>query len=255
MHTIEAKNLCKSFKISEAQRRSLDLKDRKKVAVDDISFTANAGEIFGLLGPNGAGKTTTMRMLATLIKPDRGDVLYDGVSIKEKPIEIKSRFAFLTTDLQLDKKSTTNDMFEYFAGLHHVPKAEIAERKDKLFDTFNIKPFAEQKISKLSQGQRQKVSLVISVIHDPDFIIFDEPTNGLDIIASREVREFILRMKAEGKCIILSTHLFDLVEKICDRAAMIVDGKIVVNDTLPNLMNGKSLEDSFYEIYQQYKGQ
>jgi ABC-type Na+ transport system, ATPase component len=108
---------------------------------------------------------------------------------------------------------------------------------------------------KLSQGQRQKVSLVISVIHNPDFIIFDEPTNGLDIIASREVREFILRMKQEGKCIILSTHLFDLVEKICDRAAMIVDGKIVVNDTLPNLMNGKSLEDSFYEIYQQYKGQ
>lgn len=255
MHTIEAKNLCKSFKISEAQRRSLDLKERKKVAVNDISFTANAGEIFGLLGPNGAGKTTTMRMLATLIKPDSGDVLYDGVSIKEKPIEIKSRFAFLTTDLQLDKKSTANDMFDYFAGLHHVPKEEVAERKDKLFETFNIKPFADQKISKLSQGQRQKVSLVISVIHDPDFIIFDEPTNGLDIIASREVREFILRMKSEGKCIILSTHLFDLVEKICDRAAMIVDGKIVVNDTLPNLMNGKSLEDSFYEIYQQYKGQ
>jgi sodium transport system ATP-binding protein len=255
MHTIEAKNLSKTFKISETQRRSLDLPDRKKVAVSDISFTAHAGEIFGLLGPNGAGKTTTMRMLATLIKPDTGDVLYDGVSIKEKPIEIKSRFAFLTTDLQLDKKSTANDMFDYFAGLHHVPKEEVAARKKEFFDTFGIHPFADQKISKLSQGQRQKVSLVISVIHDPDFIIFDEPTNGLDIIASREVREFILRMKQEGKCIILSTHLFDLVEKICDRAAMIVDGKIVVNDTLPNLMNGKSLEDSFYEIYQQYKGQ
>lgn len=255
MHTIEAKNLRKTFKISEAQRRSQDLKDRTKVAVDDISFTANAGEIFGLLGPNGAGKTTTMRMLATLIKPDNGDVLYDGVSIKDKPVEIKSRFAFLTTDLQLDKKSTANDMFDYFAGLHHVPKEEVAGRKEKLFEEFGIKPFAEQKISKLSQGQRQKVSLVISVIHNPDFIIFDEPTNGLDIIASREVREFILRMKAEGKCIILSTHLFDLVEKICDRAAMIVDGKIVINDTLPNLMNGKSLEDSFYEIYQKYRGQ
>ena len=234
MHTIEAKNLCKTFTISEAQRRSQDLPDRKKVAVDDI---------------------TTMRMLATLIKPDKGDVLYDGVSIKDKPIEIKSHFAFLTTDLQLDKKSTANDMFEYFAGLHHVPKNEIASRKKALFDTFDINPFAEQKISKLSQGQRQKVSLVTSVIHNPDFIIFDEPTNGLDIIASREVREFILRMKSEGKCIILSTHLFDLVEKICDRAAMIVDGKIVVNDTLPNLMNGRSLEDSFYDIYQQYKKQ
>lgn len=255
MHKLEAQHLSKSFTISERQRRANDLPDRKKIAVDDISFTAVSGEIFGLLGPNGAGKTTTMRMLSTLIKPDQGNVLYDGINIKDQPIEIKKHFAFLTTDLQLDKKATPNDMFEYFAGLHHVPKADMAQRKKELFDTFEIGPFADQKISKLSQGQRQKVSLVISVIHNPDFIIFDEPTNGLDIIASREVREFILRMKAEGKCIILSTHLFDLVEKICDRAAMIVDGKIVVNDTLENLMKGKSLEDSFYEIYQQYKGQ
>jgi ABC-type multidrug transport system, ATPase component len=130
MHTIEAKNLSKTFKISEAQRRAQDLTDRKKVAVSDVSFTAHAGEIFGLLGPNGAGKTTTMRMLATLIKPDSGDVLYDGVSIKEKPIEIKSRFAFLTTDLQLDKKSTANDMFDYFAALHHVPKEESRCKKE-----------------------------------------------------------------------------------------------------------------------------
>ena len=238
---INAKGISKSF--------------ADKKVLSGIDLDIKPGTIFGLLGPNGAGKTTTMRMLATLIKPDKGDVLYDGVSIKDKPIEIKSHFAFLTTDLQLDKKSTANDMFEYFAGLHHVPKNEIASRKKALFDTFDINPFAEQKISKLSQGQRQKVSLVISVIHNPDFIIFDEPTNGLDIIASREVREFILRMKSEGKCIILSTHLFDLVEKICDRAAMIVDGKIVVNDTLPNLMNGRSLEDSFYDIYQQYKKQ
>ena len=112
--------------------------------------------------------------------------------------------------------------------------------------------FADTKISKLSQGMRQKVSIAISVIHDPDFLIFDEPTNGLDIIASRDVRDFILRMKEEGKCIILSTHLFDLVEKICDRAAMIVNGKIVVNDTLANLTNGRSLEDSFYDIYREY---
>lgn len=253
MHTLEAQHLSKSFTISERQRRANDLPDRKKIAVDDISFTANSGEIFGLLGPNGAGKTTTMRMLSTLIKPDSGEVLYDGVNIKDKPVEIKSHFAFLTTDLQLDKKSTANDMFDYFANLYHVPKEQAAARKKELFSAFEIDTFADTKISKLSQGMRQKVSLVISVIHNPDFIIFDEPTNGLDIIASREVREFILKMKADGKCIILSTHLFDLVEKICDRAAMIVDGKIVVNDTLPNLMNGRSLEDSFYDIYQNYK--
>ena len=101
---------------------------------------------------------------------------------------------------------------------------------------------------------RQKVSLVISVIHDPKFIIFDEPTNGLDIIAARDVRDFILEMKAKGKCVIISTHLFDLVEKICDRAAIIVDGKIVRNDTLESIMNGRSLEDAFYDIYSEIKG-
>lgn len=253
MHTLEAKNLCKSFTLSERQRRTQDLASRKKIAVDNISFTAHSGEVFGLLGPNGAGKTTTMRMLATLLTPDQGEVLYDGKSITANPIEIKNHFAFLTTDLQLDKKSTANDMFDFFAGLYHVPKDKAAKRKKELFSEFGIDSFADTKISKLSQGMRQKVSLVISVIHDPDFIIFDEPTNGLDIIASRDVRDFILRMKEEGKCMIISTHLFDLVEKICDRAAMIVDGKIVVNDTLENLMQGRSLEDSFYDIYTQYK--
>ena len=253
IHTLEAKNLSKSFRLSEAQRRAQDLPSRKKIAVDDISFTAHSGEVFGLLGPNGAGKTTTMRMLATLIAPDQGDVLYDGKSIKKDQLEIKNHFAFLTTDLQLDKKSTANDMFDYFAGLYHVPKEKAAQRKKDLFSTFGVDAFADTKISKLSQGMRQKVSLAVSVIHDPDFIIFDEPTNGLDIIASRDVRDFILRMKEEGKCMIISTHLFDLVEKICDRAAMIVNGKIVVNDTLENLMNGRSLEDSFYDIYLQYQ--
>ena len=144
-------------------------------------------------------------------------------------------------------------MFDYFAGLYHIPKEKADERKNELFSKFGVDAFADTKISKLSQGMRQKVSLVISVIHDPDFIIFDEPTNGLDIIASRDVREFILHMKEQGKCMIISTHLFDLVEKICDRAAMIVNGKIVVNDTLPNLMQGRSLEDSFYDIYTQYQ--
>ena len=100
---------------------------------------------------------------------------------------------------------------------------------------------------------RQKVSIVISVVHDPDFIIFDEPTNGLDILAAKEVRDFILNMKKEGKCVIISTHLFDLVEKICDRAGMIIDGKLVKNDTLTNLMNGRSLEDAFYDYYVKYK--
>lgn len=255
MKRLRAENLVKTFQVSEKQRKALNLKDRKKTAVNGISFTANSGEVFGLLGPNGAGKTTTMRMLSTLIKPDSGDVFYNDKSVVENPTDIRSEFSFLTTDLKLDMKSTADEMYDFFAELYHIPTETAKKRKKELFENFGISAFAETKISKLSQGMRQKVSLVISVIHNPDFIIFDEPTNGLDIIAAREVRDFILQMKAEGKCVIISTHLFDLVEKICDRAAIIIDGKIVENDTIENIRNGRSLEDAFYDIYKEHKGE
>jgi len=253
MHTLRAENLTKRFKISEKQRKALGLTERSKLAVDDISFTAHSGEIFGLLGPNGAGKTTTMRMLSTLIKPDSGNVFYDDRDVVSEGTSIRSQFAFLTTDLKLDMKSTANDMFDFFADLYHISQSDAVSRKEELFDTFGINSYADTKIAKLSQGMRQKVSIAISVIHKPNFVIFDEPTNGLDIIASREVRDYILKLKEEGKCVIVSTHLFDLVEKICDRAAMIVDGKIVKNDTIENLMDGSSLEDAFYAYYVKYK--
>lgn len=249
MEVLKAQNLVKTFPISEKQRKTLGIKDKKKTAVDGISFTARSGEIFGLIGPNGAGKTTTMRMLATLIKPDSGDALYNDVSAVKSPEGIRSQLAFLTTDLKPDMKATPNIMYDFFAELYHLSPEKAEKRKKELFAEFGIDKFADTIIGKLSQGQRQKVSLVMSVIHDPKFIIFDEPTNGLDIIAAREVRDFILNMKKAGKCMIISTHLFDLVEKVCDRAAMIMDGKIVADDTLDNLMQGRSLEDAFYDIY------
>ena len=252
MELLKAEGLVKTFTVSEKQRKALELESRVKTAVNGVSFTANPGEVFGLLGPNGAGKTTTMRMLATLIKPDKGDAHYGDVSVVSSPEEVRRKLAFLTTDLKLDGRSNANLMFDFFAELHHLDKQTAAKRKSELFDSFNIGSYADQKISKLSQGQRQKVSIAISVLHDPEYIIFDEPTNGLDIIAARDVRDFILRTKAEGKCVIISTHLFDLVEKVCDRAAMIIDGKIAANDTLEALMHGGSLEDAFYEVYTNY---
>ncbi len=252
MDILKVEGLVKTFRISEKQRKALGLEQRIKTAVDGISFKARPGEVFGLLGPNGAGKTTTMRMLATLIKPDKGDAHYGDISVVGSPEDVRSKLAFLTTDLQLDKRSTANIMFDFFADLHRLDKQEAAKRKTELFDSFNIGGYADQKIAKLSQGQRQKVSIAISVLHDPEYIIFDEPTNGLDIIAARDVRDFILRMKEAGKCVIISTHLFDLVEKICDRAAMIIDGKIAADDTLEALMNGGSLEDAFYNVYTKY---
>lgn len=255
MEILNVQNLVKSFAISEKQRKTLGTDEKRKIAVNGISFTAKSGEVFGLIGPNGAGKTTTMRMLATLIKPDSGDALYNNISAVNSPEQIRSQLAFLTTDLKPDMKSTPDLMFDFFAELYHLPSDTAASRKKELFEEFGINKFSSTQIAKLSQGQRQKVSLVISVLHDPKFVILDEPTNGLDIIAAREVRDFILSMKAAGKCVIISTHLFDLVEKVCDRAAMIMDGRIVVDDTLDNLMQGRPLEDAFYDIYTKIKGE
>lgn len=254
MAEIRAENLVKTFDISEKQRKALGIDERRKTAVNGVSFCAKSGEVFGLLGPNGAGKTTTMRMLATLIKPDSGDAFFDDISVTKDPQKVRSRLAFLTTDLKLDVKSTASLMFDFFSELYHVPREEAAKRKTELFDEFGVSSFADTKIAKLSQGMRQKVSLAVSVLHDPEFIIFDEPTNGLDIIATRDVRKFILDMKESGKCIIISTHLFDLVEKVCDKAAMIIDGKIVAEDTIASFTKEKSLEDVFYDIYISHKG-
>lgn len=253
MEILRVENLVKTFQISKVQQKKLELPSNKKVAVDGISFETKSGEVFGILGPNGAGKTTTMRMLATLIKPDKGDIFYNNISAVKSPEVVRSKFAFLTTDLKLDMKSTASNMFDFFAQLYHIPKEVAKKRKEELFESFGITSYADTKISKLSQGMRQKVSLVISVIHDPQFIIFDEPTNGLDIIAAKDVRGFILQMKEKGKCVIISTHLFDLVERVCDRAAVIIEGKIVVNDILENLRQGKSLEDAFYDFYFNYQ--
>ncbi len=254
MSVLKAENLVKTFQISEKQRKALEISEKKKIAVNGISFTSNSGEVFGLLGPNGAGKTTTMRILATLLKPDSGDVMFNDISVIRQPEKVRSMIAFLTTDLKLDFKSTANSMFDFFAQLYHVPKDQAVKRKEELFENFHINSFADTKISKLSQGMKQKVSLAISVLHDPEFIIFDEPTNGLDIIATRDVRNFILERKKQGKCILISTHLFDLVEKICDRAAMIIDGKIAANDSLQAFTKEKSLEDTFYDVYLAHTG-
>jgi sodium transport system ATP-binding protein len=256
MPVLKVKNLTKKFEISDQERKTLGTKEKYKVAVDNISFEIHSGDVFGLLGPNGAGKTTTMKMLSTLLKPTSGEIFYDGVSISSNPIQIRSEFAFLTSELKLDPQSTPNDMFDFFAALYHIPVNVAADRKKKLFDRFGIHEFAERKINKLSQGMKQKTSLAISVLHDPKFIIFDEPTNGLDVLASKDVREFIINMRDEGKCIIVSTHIFDLIERTCNKVALIVDGKIIKNDTLEYVMNGKSLEDAFYDIYTEHmKGQ
>ena len=250
-----ASNLSKTFKLTKKQQIINKTNEKLKVAVNDLSFKAYEGEIYGLLGPNGAGKTTTLRMLATLIKPDKGDALIEGYSIVDEPEKVRGKIGFLTSELKLEDYFTPNYLFDFFSELHGVSKEVAMKRKKALFEKFEIETFKEVKIADLSTGMKQKVSLIISIVHDPNIIIFDEPTNGLDVITAKTVTDFLIELKKEGKTIILSTHIFSLVEKLCDRVGIIIDGKMVCSDTLSNLVGDKTLEDVFFDIYRREGGE
>lgn len=252
---LQVKNLTKTFKLSAKQKKlEGGLNIKYKTAVNNLSFTAYKGEIFGLLGPNGAGKTTTLRMLATLIKPDSGDAFINGKSIITDPYGVRAQIGFLTSELKLEEFFTPNYLFDYFSQLYSIPAEIAAARKKKMFEKFGIDRFAEVKVANLSTGMRQKISLVISLVADPDFIIFDEPTNGLDVLTAKVVTDYLKELRDEGKTIILSTHIFSLIEKLCDRVGIIIDGKLVALDTLSGITGDKCLEDKFFDIYAEVKG-
>ena len=225
------------------------------MAVDNLSFSVNKGEIYGLLGPNGAGKTTTLRMLATLIKPDSGDAFILGKSVKDSEKEVRKKIGFLTSELKLEDFFTPSYLFDFFSELYGVEKSVKDARKQELFRKFGIDKFADVKFSNLSSGMKQKVSLVISIVHDPELIIFDEPTNGLDVLTAKVVTDFLEELKRNGKTIILSTHIFSLVEKLCDRVCIIIDGRAIAEDTLENMTKGSNLEDTFFRLYTETTGE
>jgi ABC-type multidrug transport system ATPase subunit len=252
---IEVRSITKSFHLSAKQRKNNRTNERLLVAVNNLSFEVRRGQIYGLLGPNGAGKTTTLRMLATLISPDSGDALINGHSIVTDSEQVRRTIGFLTSELHLEEVFTPDYLFDFFSSLHQIDRETRDRRKKELFSRFGIDRYAQTKVADLSTGMKQKASLVMAIVHDPDVIIFDEPTNGLDIVASRLVVDFLLEMKHQGKTILLSTHMLDLVEKICDEVGIILNGRMAAQGTCEQLSAGGSLEDAFFRIYQEQGGE
>lgn len=252
---IKVTELSKTFHLSAKQRKLEHNGAKTKTAADHVSFCVKRGEVFGLLGPNGAGKTTTLRMLATLLRPDSGDAVLDGSSIVTQPEEIRRKIGFLTSELKLEDFFTPDYLFDFFSQLYGIPAAKRDTRKKMLFERFGIREFAQVKVKDLSTGMKQKVSLVIALVHDPEIIIFDEPTNGLDILTAKVVTDFLLDLKEQGKTIIVSTHIFSLVEKLCDRVGIIINGRMAACEDLRTLCGDKSLEDRFFEIYETVNGE
>lgn len=250
---VNVKDLKKEFKISKRQRKIQQC--RTNIALNGLSFEVNKGEIYALLGTNGAGKTTTLRILSTLLKPDDGKCYIDGVNVSEEPDKIRSKIGFLTSELKLDGFFTPNYLYDFFSDLYGVKSELRIVRKKELFNTLGIDKFAEVKVSNLSTGMKQRVAIAISLVHDPDIIIYDEPSNGLDIVSSKMVIDYLKELKTNGKTIIISTHIFEVVEKVADRVGIVINGKLEYEDSISRIKKEKSLEDVFFEVYYSKEGE
>ena len=233
------KDLCKTF-------------PGGKEVLKHIWLSFFPGAKIGVIGPNGAGKTTLMQMIATLMRPTSGQILIDGLSSDKDLLEIHRKIGFLTNEIKLDPMSTPNNLFNFFAELYDIPANELKARKEESFARFGITPFADKRFNELSTGMKQKISIAISLIHNPPVIIFDEPTNGLDILTSKQVTDYLKELKDKGHAIILSTHIFSVAEELCDDIAILVDGRIAAQGTVQELINQaevETFEKAFFKIY------
>ena len=220
-------------------------------AVDGVSFTARNGEITGLLGPNGAGKTTTLRMLYTLMKPDSGQVLVDGIDAAVDPIAVRRRLGVLPDARGLYKRLTSRENIEYFGRLQGMDEATIAARIEGLCRALDMGEIIDRRTDGFSQGQRVKTAIARALIHDPKNCILDEPTNGLDVMATRAMRDFLRHLKAEGRCVLFSSHIMQEVGALCDRIVVIAHGHVVADaspDQLREQAGTSNLEDAFVRV-------
>ena len=227
-------------------------KDKNRViAVDDVGFTARDGEITGLLGPNGAGKTTTLRMLYTLMTPESGRVLVDGVDVASDAERVRRSLGVLPDARGVYKRLTARENIDYFGKLHGMSPDEVAARTAKLAKALQMEDFLDRATEGFSQGQRTKTAIARALVHDPKNVILDEPTNGLDVMTTRGLRGFLKELRAEGRCVIFSSHIMQEVAALCDRIVIIASGRVTAQgtpDELRALTGEANLEDAFVKL-------
>src|SRR5271167_3886726 len=239
---IDARSLSKRFQ---------DKKRGEIRAVDNVSFTCQPGQIYGLLGANGAGKTTTLRMLATILEPTDGTAIINGFDVVEHPERVRTKVGFLSTATALYPRLTSEEMVEYFGRLNGLDEATLKKRVGDIFNRLDMNSFRDRRCDKLSTGMKQKTSIARTLIHDPQVMIFDEPTIGLDIMTARTITAFIRECRDRGKTVILSTHIMSEVEKLCDIIGIIQSGKLLAEGSLAELRaryKETDLEDIFVKI-------
>ena len=239
---IEARQLTKVFR---------DKKRGQIRAVDDVSFRCEPGQIFGLLGVNGAGKTTCLRLLGTILQPTSGTARVGGFDVAAEPERVRANIGFLSTATALYGRLTAQELVEYFGRLHGLTETVLRQRIDGIFTTLDMNEFRHRRCEQLSSGMKQKVSIARTLVHDPPVMIFDEPTHGLDVLTARTVINFIRDCRARSKTVIFSTHVMREAEKLCDRIAVIHNGRIMAEGTLEELRQrtgAQDLDDVFVSL-------
>jgi sodium transport system ATP-binding protein len=216
---------------------------KKFQAVSDVSFEACDGQVFGLLGPNGAGKTTTLRILSTVLEPDRGTATVSGFDIRRQKQQVRAHLGILVENAGLYRQLTARECLRYIGQLHGLDGKLLEDRIDGIMAELGMENFADRKTEGFSRGMTRKVVMGMALVHNPPNVIFDEPTAGLDVVSTRAVRELIQRFKREGRCVILSTHLMDEVERLCDQVAIIHRGTILATGSPQELARAQGVDD------------
>ncbi len=238
---VEVCGLSKSFRERRKKARNFRgllqrLKNgRKFFAVRDVSFRAENGTILGLLGPNGAGKTTLLRMLSTALKPSTGTATFDGVDLVENPLEVRKKIGFLSDNTGLYGRLTAREMIKYYGKLHGLGYSRVHMRMDELFNVLDMTDFVDKRNDSLSSGMKQKVSIARTLIHEPDIIMFDEPTTGLDVAAAEAILKFIELCKNQGKTVIFCTHHMHEVDRLCDRIVVLHKGRLCFDGNIKQM--------------------
>jgi sodium transport system ATP-binding protein len=249
---IIANQLHKSFKRQGSSRRS-SKSEQRIVAVNSVSFTAQDGRITGLLGPNGAGKSTTLRMLATLVKPEKGQASIDGHDVSNEVLQVRQHLGFMPHNAGIYPRLTARENIHYYARLCGMSRQQSQERTAELIQQLDMTKFADRRANGFSQGQKTKVALARALVHRPQTLMLDEPTNGLDVMATRGLREIIRQLAADGHCILFSSHIMQEVAALCDHIAIISDGTVAMEDSLDGILarTGQTdLEDAFVKSTQ-----
>ena len=243
---IEVKNIVKQFNKRDENNKKITIK-----ADNDISFEVNEGEVVGLLGPNGAGKTTLLRIIAGIMKPNKGSVTFDNKTYKKNELDIKKSIAFLSGNTKLYKELSPQELMQMCADYYKVDKNIVNERIDNIIKRFNMETFRNQRIGTLSTGQTQRVGIARCLVHDPKYYIFDEATSGLDIISSKVILDFIKEEKKNNKGILYSTHYMEEAENICDRVILLNKGRVIAAGTPKEVLKQTktdNLRDAFFAL-------